>query len=394
MLLQFIGFWSIYKNDCVPKSRWHRLVLLFHPFIIVTIGLLISFAYQNNTNYFGSFLIGVFAASFIQIYSPRKRWVLFLYALIPFNVMMFVMHGFTEHFFEGLRFSFMVFLLGYLYTMISYWAHQNQIATMLKLEEENLKQTANIEQMTKIYSDLEASHKITEAMMLITTEILQNEQLDDVLQLVLDEAVKLVPQAQAGSILILSDGQMQFRAAHGYNLANLRKITLRMDELFQSKQADLYQPTIIKNLETFDEVHLSKSTLSQFQEHRALVAKSVMSCSFKYEGKFFGTINLDNFDSETAFNEGDEYMIRHLAKQLEITIAIHKLYEKALLPTKYDELTQAYTRKHYKELLGKAILSAKQHKTPFSLCVIDINNFKEINDRYGHETGRMFEFFC
>jgi len=363
------------------------MILVSYPFLIIFLGIFVTYAYQNHTNHLGSYLIGIFAASFIQIYPPKKRALLFLFGFLPFNVMMYFMHGFDIIFFEGLRFSLMVFLLGYLYTMITYWAYKNQSATMQQLADENQMKTDNIEQMTKIYADLESSHRITEAMMLITTEILKNEQLDDVLQLVLNEAVKLVPQAQAGSILILTDGQMRFRAAHGYDLKNLRKITLRIEDLFQSKQADLYQPTIVKNLEAFDEAHLNEETLNQFQENRALVAKAVLSCSFKYDGKFFGSINLDNFNSENAFNESDEYMIRHLAKQLEITIAIHKLYEKALLPTKYDELTQAYTRKHFKELLSRSVINAIDNQIPFSICTIDINNFKEINDRYGHDIG-------
>ncbi|MFH0992881.1 MAG: GGDEF domain-containing protein, partial [bacterium] len=77
----------------------------------------------------------------------------------------------------------------------------------------------------------------------------------------------------------------------------------------------------------------------------------------------------------------------HLAKQLEIIISIHKLYEKAIRPTKYDDLTQAFSRRYQKELLRQAYDVAKKNQEPLTICTVDINMFKEINDRYGHEIG-------
>jgi diguanylate cyclase (GGDEF)-like protein len=312
---------------------------------------------------------------------------LFLFALIPFSVMMFIFHGVSWEFFSALRLSLMATLLGYLFSTFQYNSHISRIENFSKLELDSNHKTENMVNLKKVYDELELSHKITEAMMKITTEILKNDRLDDVLQLVLDEAVKLVPKAQAGSILILSGERMEFRAAREYNLEKLQKITLYFKDLFQATLEDIYEPAIIKNLRTFDEGHLSPETFKNFKSNDSMVAQAVLTCSFKFDGRFFGSINLDNFDSEESFNDSDKYMIAHLAKQLEITIGIHKLYEKAIRPTKYDELTQAFTRKYHKELLAIAFQKAKDEDSPLSICTFDINLFKEINDTYGHETG-------
>ncbi len=387
MLVQMIGFWAIYQNDFTPKTGVQRFMLYGQPFFVIVIGLAITFAYQGHSNRIDSFLIAIFAASFIQIYPQKRRIILFLFSLILFNGMMLAFHGFAAPFLDGLRLSIMISILGYIYATITYQSHKNRIATMFMLEKAIAKQEKHMQRLKKVYDELESSHKITEAMMLTTSEILKNDRLDDVLQLVLDETIKLIPQGQAGSILILDGDKMSFRAATGYSLQHLQTITLSVDDLFQSKQADIFEPTIIRNLEVFDSSRLSDEKLEQFKARGALVAKSVLSCSFKFAGAFFGSINIDNFDSEDAYDEADKVMISHLAKQLEIIISIHKLYEKAIRPTKYDELTQAYSRRYQKELLGKAFEAAKESHEPLAICTIDINMFKEINDRYGHEIG-------
>ncbi len=387
MLVQMIGFWTIYQNDFTPKTAVQRIMLYGQPFFVIVIGLAITFAYQGHSNRIDSFLIAIFAASFIQIYPQKRRTILFLFALFLFNGMMLSYHGFAPLFFDGLRLSIMISILGYIYATITYQSHKNRIATMFMLEREIAKQEKHMQRLKKVYDELESSHRITEAMMLTTSEILKNDRLDDVLQLVLDETIKLIPRGQAGSILILDGDKMSFRAASGYSLEHLQTITLSVDELFQSKQADIFEPAIIRNLEVFDSSRLSDEKLEQFKARGALVAKSVLTCSFRFAGAFFGSINIDNFESEDAYDEADKVMISHLAKQLEIIISIHKLYEKAIRPTKYDELTQAFSRRYQKELLAKAFAAAKASHDPLSVCTVDINMFKEINDRYGHEIG-------
>jgi diguanylate cyclase (GGDEF)-like protein len=52
-----------------------------------------------------------------------------------------------------------------------------------------------------------------------------------------------------------------------------------------------------------------------------------------------------------------------------------------------DSLTGAFNRNKYKEIIEKEIKRAKRHKYPFSVIMLDIDFFKEINDRHGHMTG-------
>lgn len=55
-----------------------------------------------------------------------------------------------------------------------------------------------------------------------------------------------------------------------------------------------------------------------------------------------------------------------------------------------DPLTNLYNQRVFWELLGYEISRAKRHDYKFSLLVIDLDNFKYINDSYGHVFGDKF----
>ena len=53
----------------------------------------------------------------------------------------------------------------------------------------------------------------------------------------------------------------------------------------------------------------------------------------------------------------------------------------------HDCLTEVYNRRFFYTLAEKYIESAKREQSILGLMFIDINNFKFINDSYGHEAG-------
>jgi diguanylate cyclase (GGDEF)-like protein len=60
--------------------------------------------------------------------------------------------------------------------------------------------------------------------------------------------------------------------------------------------------------------------------------------------------------------------------------AIHQLATR-------DALTDLCNRRHFNELADKQIRQAKRDAWPLSLCLLDVDLFKSINDRYGHGAG-------
>jgi diguanylate cyclase (GGDEF)-like protein len=59
------------------------------------------------------------------------------------------------------------------------------------------------------------------------------------------------------------------------------------------------------------------------------------------------------------------------------------LYQQAIR----DPLTGLYNRRHMTELLRSEMEEARRFRQPLSLLALDLDRFKEINDRFGHGTG-------
>ena len=55
-----------------------------------------------------------------------------------------------------------------------------------------------------------------------------------------------------------------------------------------------------------------------------------------------------------------------------------------------DELTKAHNRRYFFEKLNGEFSRAKRYNQVFSLLMIDIDDFKKINDEYGHPAGDAF----
>lgn len=66
----------------------------------------------------------------------------------------------------------------------------------------------------------------------------------------------------------------------------------------------------------------------------------------------------------------------------------HKsLIQKVTAQATIDELTGIYNRRHFNERVHKALVMANRYGHPLSLIVFDIDHFKRVNDKYGHDIG-------
>ncbi|RHW77732.1 sensor domain-containing diguanylate cyclase [Colwellia sp. RSH04] len=66
---------------------------------------------------------------------------------------------------------------------------------------------------------------------------------------------------------------------------------------------------------------------------------------------------------------------------------LQKALDKLALMSRIDGLTQIYNRKHWQESLEQEFAKARRHEKALSLIMFDLDNFKHLNDHYGHQGG-------
>lgn len=100
-----------------------------------------------------------------------------------------------------------------------------------------------------------------------------------------------------------------------------------------------------------------------------------------------GTLNLGSNDPERFHPDLGTDFIRHMASI--IAICLENVISNELL--KYigltDSLTGAYNRRYIDRRLPEEIARARRHDHQLSCLYLDIDHFKQINDRLGHLAG-------
>jgi len=88
-----------------------------------------------------------------------------------------------------------------------------------------------------------------------------------------------------------------------------------------------------------------------------------------------------------AFDEGDLDMLENLAHQAALVIDNANHHAEVKEQSHLDSLTQVYNHGHFLQLLNNHIQRARLSNSFLSLIMLDVDYFKDYNDRYGHLVG-------
>jgi diguanylate cyclase len=91
-------------------------------------------------------------------------------------------------------------------------------------------------------------------------------------------------------------------------------------------------------------------------------------------------------ESSTSREQLKTLQERVLATEAEL-VQLHRELDSASALARHDPLTDTLNRKGLDEALAREIATMLRKETPLSLCMLDIDNFKKLNDRLGHAVG-------
>ena len=117
------------------------------------------------------------------------------------------------------------------------------------------------------------------------------------------------------------------------------------------------------------------------------VTKSIIGVPLVSRGKVFGVIELINKLNGEPFTPLDLKILTTLADFT--AIAIEKAYYLSSLKrlASTDELTGLPNRRSFLKILEKENQRCRRYHTIYTVLLLDIDDFKKINDMYGHSVG-------
>ncbi|MEW5800477.1 MAG: EAL domain-containing protein [bacterium] len=205
-------------------------------------------------------------------------------------------------------------------------------------------------------------------------------------------------RCQRISIMLDDGGLLRIKASKGIPKEVVDSTSIPIGnrisgEVFQSRKAIL-----VKDL---DEVPYLDSQVDVSAQ--SFISVPILLAGLSSGDHPLGVINITQKEDNLPFTENDLEILTYIANTA--SIAIHNQINRIQLQMAYvetrtqaaaleyqamhDALTGLPNRNMLKERMQEAILVGHREKIPFSLLIMDLNHFKEINDTLGHHSGDL-----
>ena len=104
------------------------------------------------------------------------------------------------------------------------------------------------------------------------------------------------------------------------------------------------------------------------------------------KGESIGLVELISRRRERPIRERLE-LARTMANEAAMALENAKLYEDARKLADHDQLTGFFNHRYVHERIGEELVRAQRSGSPVSLLMIDLDDFKLVNDTFGHLFG-------
>lgn len=225
------------------------------------------------------------------------------------------------------------------------------------------------------------------------SQLLLKGELELSYQVLLDNAVRIIPGAQAGSVLTKdNDGNFIFSAIVGFDPKLISSLKLKPSELAQGYEKEI---KIIKKIGDFDKTRLPNDKKEKLKNAgRTSEIKATLSIPIVINDDIVAFLNLDNFEDENSFSELSIEIAKVFANQIGVIFERIKLEnelkeqkEKLEYLSLHDPLTGLPNRR-FLELEGERLIAlAKRENKNVCMIYLDLKKFKPVNDKYGHQVG-------
>jgi len=107
----------------------------------------------------------------------------------------------------------------------------------------------------------------------------------------------------------------------------------------------------------------------------------------RIKNKVIGAMVVQGYIGPHLFSKKDIQLMEFVSSQVATAIQRKQMEEEMEKLAHFDSLTGACNRGYGLSLLEREFKLARRRKTPVLLAYIDLDNFKRINDSFGHEEG-------
>ncbi len=203
--------------------------------------------------------------------------------------------------------------------------------------------------------------------------------LDKLLSYFLQIIVNNIKPAKAALFLFIEDKGV-FRPFSSHNIPK------GVVDNFQLSEQDEMVEWFKKTKEIFVKAHLRRNLPpAQFDLlfARFDILGAELIVPFFYKEELVGILSLSKKEDGSNYSRSDLEILDALSDEAAIAIENARLYTEAIT----DGLTRLYHHRYFQHRLFEEVERTKRYHSPLSLVMLDIDHFKDFNDKYGHQAG-------
>ncbi|MDQ7048688.1 MAG: sensor domain-containing diguanylate cyclase [Enterobacterales bacterium] len=247
---------------------------------------------------------------------------------------------------------------------------QNEIALLQKGQLQYEKKLQELQQRSDIH------YALNEILQLSLIPLSLNETLDRILILLLD--IPWLALNRKGSVFLKTDGKDSLDLVVEYNLGAELQVKCKKVKFGTCLCGKAAQTQQIVFKDCVDHEHHHRPQGITPHGHYCIPIKG--------RNKLLGVLNLYVEHGHQSTSLEREFLLA-TTHVIAGTIERKRLEEQLIEHSFRDELTGLPNRRHFYDSLNRALASAKRHHSTIALFFMDLNNFKQVNDQYGHKVG-------
>lgn len=230
-----------------------------------------------------------------------------------------------------------------------------------------------------VYDHIARAHQEIYALYEIALAMGTSLGVSDTISLICSQLSTVVPVSCCAVFLHDEEGDtIRCRFASGTDAEIIQKVAVRSGEGLAGWVARNRRPL----LNARPSADLEAAGLSELPTtlQSALVHPLVIN------GRVIGTLAVYHVEP-AAYRDDHIRLLRRVAEQAAAVISNSLLFEQAQEDSLRDHLTDLPNTRFLSMHLTRELARAKRLRSPFSLLVLDLDDFKEINDHHGHHVG-------
>lgn len=212
-----------------------------------------------------------------------------------------------------------------------------------------------------------------------TTVLGSISNLEELYKMMVDTMLRIIRYDACALFLVRTgESRLDLVVARGFTAEQMGRLKeLSSETGIVGRVVASAQPLIIDDL-TFSEL--------KDEIHRSFPFRSILSIPFVVHGEVLGVLNLYLRGPE-GFNQDDLRILFIVADQAAFAIKNGQLYEKVAEQATRDGLTGLYNYRFFRAKIEEAVAEAKATGGYVSMIMADVDEFKAVNDGYGHQRG-------